>query len=189
MKTREAMNRSVKPHNRLADGTRRRAWRLLPLPLVLLMLSATLQAQFNYTVDQGKVTITKYTGPGGAVTIPDTIEGLPVTSIGRLAFSGCTGLTTVMIPDSVTSIGDGAFLRCTGLTSITIPNSVTSIGDGAFSGCTRLTTIEVDGLNPAFSSLEGVLFNKNRTTLIAWDALVVALGRVRPARLGCWARL
>jgi hypothetical protein len=57
------------------------------------------------------------------------------------AFYGCTGLTTITIPNSVTSIGESAFYGCTGLTTITIPNSVTSIEAGAFSGCTRLTSI------------------------------------------------
>jgi len=63
-----------------------------------------------------------------------------VTSIGESAFSGCTGLTSITIPDGVTTIGDYAFENCTGLTSITIPNSVTSIGPNAFAGCTGLIT-------------------------------------------------
>ena len=71
-----------------------------------------------------------------SITIPNS-----VTSIGGGAFDGCTGLTSVTIPNSVTSIGDWAFSRCTGLTSVTIPNSVTSIGRGAFFGCTGLTSI------------------------------------------------
>ena len=64
-----------------------------------------------------------------------------VTSIGRSAFSDCTGLTSITIPESVTSIGEGVFSGCTGLTSIVIPESVASIGERAFSDCTGLTSI------------------------------------------------
>ena len=77
------------------------------------------------------------------VFIPNTYEGLPVTSIGWYAFSGCTGLTSIVIGDSVTSIGYGAFEDCTGLTSIVIPDGVTSIDDYAFYGCTGLTSIVI----------------------------------------------
>ena len=66
-----------------------------------------------------------------------------VTSIGNLAFDGCTGFTSITIPDSVTSIGNFTFRGCTGLTNITIPDSVTSIGNYAFSGCTGLTSITI----------------------------------------------
>ena len=71
-----------------------------------------------------------------SITIPDS-----VTSIGSYAFRGCTSLTSVTIPDSVTSIGDGAFSRCTSLTSVVIPDSVTTIGGSAFKGCTGLTSV------------------------------------------------
>ena len=71
----------------------------------------------------------------GAVVIPSTIWGLPVTSIGEEAFYGCDQLTSVTIPATVTSIGDSAFERCSGLTSVTIPETVTDIGDMAFLGC------------------------------------------------------
>ena len=66
-----------------------------------------------------------------------------LTSIDYDAFSGCGGLTSIKIPNSVISIGDGAFSSCSRLTSIEIPNSVISIGDDAFSGCSRLTSIEI----------------------------------------------
>ena len=73
-----------------------------------------------------------------SITIPNR-----VTSIGDYAFYGCSGLTSVTIPDSVTSIGDRAFKNCSGLTSVTIPNSVTSIGSSAFYNCSGLTSITI----------------------------------------------
>ena len=83
----------------------------------------------------------------GDVIIPETITVdnvvYNVTSIGDWAFSECSGLTSVTIPNSVTSIGNRAFSGCSGLTSVNIPNSVTSIGIGIFSGCTGLTSITI----------------------------------------------
>jgi BspA type Leucine rich repeat region (6 copies) len=116
--------------------------KLLPL-LLLLALPAAVQAQYTYTANNGTITITGYTGSGGAVTIPSTTNGLPVTSI-----------------------GSHAFYYCTSLTSVTIPNSVTNIGDEAFYECTSLSAITVDAFNPAYSSVAGVLFNQSQTTLI-----------------------
>ena len=97
-----------------------------------------------------------------SVTISDS-----VTSIGERAFSECTSLTSVTIPDSVTSIGEQAFYYCRSLTSVTIPDSVTSIGDGAFASCTSLTGIWVaEGSSHYASDAFGVLFNKDKTTLV-----------------------
>jgi hypothetical protein len=148
------------------------------------------QAQLSYEINNGTITITGgCPSSPGAVTIPETINPLPVTTIGGYAFDYCTSLTSITIPNSVTSIGSdafryctsltnvvlgnsvtsiwyGAFEDCTSLTSITIPNSVTSIEMWAFSGCTSLTSIAVDSANPTYSSLDGVLFNKSQTTLI-----------------------
>ncbi|NLX26264.1 MAG: leucine-rich repeat domain-containing protein [Lentisphaerae bacterium] len=98
-----------------------------------------------------------------SVTIPSS-----VTSIGDCLFRYCDGLASVTIPDSVTSIGNSAFYGCSVLASVTIPDSVISIGDEAFDGCSNLTTIHVDAENVAYSSLDGVLFDKLQTTLIAY---------------------
>ena len=73
-----------------------------------------------------------------SVVIPNS-----VTSIGNYAFSGCSGLTSVVIPNSVTSIGNYAFHDCSGLTSVVIPNSVTSIGDFACQYCSGLTSVVI----------------------------------------------
>ena len=83
----------------------------------------------------------------GSVSIPEnvTYDGTTyrVTSIGDYAFSSCSGLTSVVIGNSVTSIGDYAFYDCSGLTSVEIPNSVTSIGKSAFYDCSGLTSIVI----------------------------------------------
>jgi hypothetical protein len=85
-----------------------------------------------------------------------------------MAFAYCTSLTSVIIPNSVTSIETWAFRECTRLTSITIPDSVTSIEVDAFEGCTSLAAINIDKNNTAYSSQDGVLYNKNKTALIAY---------------------
>ncbi|MBQ3426696.1 MAG: leucine-rich repeat domain-containing protein [Clostridia bacterium] len=99
-------------------------------------------------------------------TITDVSIKANTRTIAAYAFVGCSSLTSVTIPDSVTSIGDGAFVSCSSLTSITIPDSVTSIGESVFSDCSSLTSISVAEGNIEYSSENGVLLNKNKTTLI-----------------------
>ena len=82
----------------LAMPERSRTLCLRVLPLVLgLMLPVSGHAQFNYTTDNGEITVTGYTGPGGDVIIPDQIRGLPVTSIGDFAFTDCDSLTAITV--------------------------------------------------------------------------------------------
>lgn len=86
----------------------------------------------------------------GTVVIPESVtygrKTYSVTGIGDDAFYGCSGLTSVTIPNSVTSIGYCAFTNCRGLTSVTIPNSVTSIGSYAFEHCTSLQKVIVSDI-------------------------------------------
>ncbi len=94
--------------------------------LVFITAAAVAQEQdFTYSTNNGTITITGYTGAGGVVTIPGSISGLPVTSIGTAAFQNVFSLTNVIIPTGVNRIGDQAFLNCWGITNVTIPDSVT----------------------------------------------------------------
>lgn len=123
------------------------------------------------------------------VEIPAEINGLSVTSIGYqafydcssltsitifdsltsieyCAFENCTSLTSILIPDGVTSIGSSAFYNCSSLKNITIPGSVTSIGGAVFENCTSLESINVSECNVVYSSLDGILYNKEQTKII-----------------------
>ena len=145
-----------------------------------------------YEIEDGEVTITGCDiSLSGDIVLPSKIEGKPVTSIGSSAFRGCSSLTSITIPNSVTSIGYDAFYNCSSLTSVTIPDSVTSIGYDAFSWCNsltsitipdsvtsigwdafdrceKLTQINVDTANTVYSSVNGVLFSKDKTELIRY---------------------
>ena len=144
-----------------------------------IVKSGTCGAEVTWTLDsEGVLTISgigamKEYGPykapwyGSSSRVKSAVIAEGVTSIGSSAFDDCTSLTSVTIPDSVTSIGDDAFYDCTSLTSVTIPDSVTSIGDSAFASCTSLTGIWVAEGNSHYSSdASGVLFNKDKTTLV-----------------------
>jgi len=95
------------------------------------------------------------------ITIPNS-----VSSIGNSAFKSCNGLVSIAIPDSVATIGYGAFSSCQDLESVTIGSGTATIGSGAFSSCFNLTAITVDAANPAFSTLDGALLNKDQTSFI-----------------------
>ncbi len=95
----------------------------------------------------------------GAFRVPDGVN-----RIGDSAFFDCTSLTSVIIPKSVTSIGSLAFLGCIRLTNVTIPDGVTSIGDAAFAGSS--TSVNVSRENKNYCSVDGGLYNKQKTTIL-----------------------
>lgn len=108
--------------------------------------------EWTYSVSEGKASVGngRYPGPSaipitteGAITIPLSLGGYPVTEIGSYAFVRCVELTSVTIPNGVTRIGNSAFSGCAGLTSVVIPDSVTSIEGSAFSGCTALVSVYI----------------------------------------------
>lgn len=104
-----------------------------------------------------------------AAEIPAEIQGLAVRGLEDFVFEECENLTTVTFAGSIISIGEWAFAD-TALKSVIIPASVTDIGEYAFDGCTKLTEINVDELNRYYSSIDGVLFNAAKTTLIQYPA-------------------
>ncbi|MDR0913970.1 MAG: leucine-rich repeat protein [Oscillospiraceae bacterium] len=159
------------------------------LPYVLLEPEIT-DYEYEVNFDGVSATITGYTGTGGDVVIPATLDGYAVTRIGDYAFYYCSSLTSITIPVGVTNIGTWAFGNCASLTSITIPTGVTTIGGSAFASCssltsiaipysvtsigansfdsTSLTNINVDKNNSAYSDIDGVLFNKRQTEIIRY---------------------
>ncbi len=109
-------------------------------------IAASPVEDFEYGVNDGEVTITKYIGSNTEVIIPPAIEGYPVSTIGYRAFAECGDLIKIWIPKSVTSIGHSAFYECSSLTSITLPDSVTSIENNAFYGCNSLESVYADSI-------------------------------------------
>lgn len=101
-------------------------------------------ADFLYTSDAtGSLRITRYTGVGGAVVIPMTIDGRAVTTLGGSAFKGVFSLSSVSIPPTVTMIEDEAFYGCTALTNVVLPSGLRYLGRGAFRECTSLTQVTI----------------------------------------------
>jgi len=155
-------------------------------------------SDYDYTKSGNGVIITRYRGNGRHVVIPSSIEGSPVIGLGVAGGSGTyvfgrnNNIISVVIPDTVTYLGYGTFYECTNLELVITPNNVTAIYPSAFSGCGKLTditirnagyvdseafrscfallAINVSASSVTCSSLNGVLFDKSKTRLIAYPA-------------------
>jgi hypothetical protein len=152
----------------------------------LLLFPALVPAQFSCTTnaDGVSVTVTGYSGPGGDVTIPDTVNDLTVTAIGNNALWFNSNITGITITNNGISIGSQAFLRSYVLTNAVLGAGVTNIGAQAFAYINSLLNISVDPLNPYYSSLGGVLFDSSQTTLIQCPAGMTGSYTV-PATVTC----
>jgi len=153
-------------------------------------LLPTPHSSFEYLIGPQGVSIKRFVGKETFVKIPDTFEGHPVvtidsdsfkglrgitgvvfpkttTTIFNMTFAGCTDLRSLNLPPQLTHIGFRAFEGCTSLKEVRIPASVEQIGLGCFQGSTNITAIVVDPANRKYKSWEGVLYDKDMTTLIA----------------------
>jgi len=96
---------------------------------------------FVYTTGATNTTIIDYTGPGGDVTIPGTVDGKTVTMIGEGAFFGYSNITSITIEDGPKYIAEYAFANCTGLVELSIPKTVEQMIENCLNGCTALKNI------------------------------------------------
>ena len=140
----------------------------------------------NYVVMDGvlfnkeKTALVQY--PAGRVATSYVIPK-EVTSLGGSAFNGAKNLTAVTIPAGVTEIGMEAFVNCSRLTSITIPATVKTIGANVFGYCHELAEIKVEAANTAYTSADGVLFDKAKKTLIKYPERRNATAYAIPAEV------
>ena len=127
---------------------------------------------YMYEVNENnEVSILKYKGNFEEVTIPNSIDGMPVTEInaslfGNTGFCNSDLLKRVVIPDGVRNVAIHSFSGSKSLESVAIPASVTEIDSSAFRRSNSLASINVNENNPAYADIDGVLFNKDLTKLI-----------------------
>lgn len=130
---------------------------------------ATDNSAFTYVNHGDSIEITGFNNSVSDVVIPSEIEGLPVTAISTGAFY-LSAITSIEVPDTVTSIGEMAFLGCTSLKTVKLSTGVAKIEKNAFGSCSALQEVQVAKDNPNFSSLDGVLYSKAQDTLVIYPA-------------------
>jgi hypothetical protein len=116
--------------------------RLLANCALLLSLTVTwTRAQYEFATNAGSLTITRYSGAGGVISVPEQVDGYPVTAIGNSAFGFATNLASVTVPPSVTSIGEFAFIACSFLNEVKLNGAITDFGASAFANCMNLEQV------------------------------------------------
>lgn len=123
---------------------------------------------FKYHICNGEITISCVLIDEETIVIPDEIMNLPVTCIGETACTNKQYCTQIILPDTLKSISASAFYRCSNLNHISIPANVCSIGENPFFRCSRLEAIIVDENNPHYSSIDGILYDKSASVLLAY---------------------
>ncbi len=127
---------------------------------------ADVGADYEYEeLEDGTLQLTKYNGAEVDIVIPELIDGKKVTVLKR-TFEFNFNITSVVISSSVLEIGDYTFYGCQSLNSVSIPSSVEKISPTALSYCHSLANINVNGKNETYSSLDGVLYNKEQSQII-----------------------
>ncbi len=123
----------VHPYSQCHWTTRR----LLMLPPIAaaLTLQAAQYGDFEYALSGGEIAITGYAGSNSDVSIPETIDGYPVTRIGEDAFRGRTELTSVTIPDGVTFVGNETFSGCSNLKRVYFEGAAPQFGGDSCANC------------------------------------------------------
>lgn len=126
------------------------------------------QKEFEYEIYDGYVTINRYLGSDINVKIPSQLDNSYVQKIGTEAFYQCVDIVSISLPDTITEIESSAFYKCYSLSAINLTKNIRKIGENPFFRCTSLDSIIVDRENEDYSDIDGVLFNKDQTELIAY---------------------
>ena len=117
------------------------------------------------------MTITKYTGEAGELTIPSELDGIAVTAIGPSAFVGNHDITDVTVPEGIVSLGDYAFQRCDSLQFISLPSTLVEVGPNPFAGAKSLMEIDIAAHNPNLAVVDDVLYSVNDARLIYYSTM------------------
>jgi hypothetical protein len=151
---------------------------LLFLCLLLLAAPAVVQAQFDYSTNSdGTLTVTGYTGSGGAVTIPTNINGLTVTGIGSDMLVFNSEVTSLCIPGSITNISANAVFSCRGLRSVFVGNGITDISSYMLASCVNLTNVT---LPESVTNIGDGAFESDGLISVAIPNSVVNIGSIYP---------